>query len=421
MEISERFGFNLPSRDGDDLADINQISDNFRIIENVVPYVDGKFDPKSQNAQNGEAVSEAVKMVGNPILKYLTYEVKENNTVNIVSCDKTIYGKHIIPEFIDGYPVTSIGANFIPGMAWAFYGCENLTEIVIPDSVEVVGANAFSACINLNGVMFGRGVKTIKASAFSECSSLNFVKMHNVIETIEIGAFEECGALSDVYYSGSAEEWGNISVGRSNDYLLQANIHFNYDPTLTTKGYVDEALRNAVDQTFDPTSPNAQSGKAVAEAVSGKEDKKQWTLLKEIAVEEVVNRIIGGAFDKPYKELWVEAEITFETDYTSAKTGLFSLGAKSLGTTHTEYWSSISNGSKERLKAHCYVSPSGSLETTTFHSTSYYVANTPKTTAFLNRYDWRSGFDQITLTLSEESGGLGLHFGVGTKLKVWGR
>lgn len=36
MEKSEKFGFNLPSSNSDDIADINQISDNFRIIDNKV-------------------------------------------------------------------------------------------------------------------------------------------------------------------------------------------------------------------------------------------------------------------------------------------------------------------------------------------------------------------------------------------------
>lgn len=36
MEYSPIFGFYLPSRDGDDIADINQISDNFKIIDERV-------------------------------------------------------------------------------------------------------------------------------------------------------------------------------------------------------------------------------------------------------------------------------------------------------------------------------------------------------------------------------------------------
>ena len=75
MEQSTKFGFNLPSRDSDDIADINQISDNFKIIEENVPSnedlknvkieTDKVFDPKSENAQSGVAVAEAIKNMPN--------------------------------------------------------------------------------------------------------------------------------------------------------------------------------------------------------------------------------------------------------------------------------------------------------------------------------------------------------------------
>lgn len=43
MEKSANFGFSLPSRDTDDIADINQISANFKIIdEKMVEREDGK-------------------------------------------------------------------------------------------------------------------------------------------------------------------------------------------------------------------------------------------------------------------------------------------------------------------------------------------------------------------------------------------
>lgn len=74
MEYSEKYNFYLPSRDGDDIADVNQISDNFRIIEENIPSkkdlddavgnvkieVDQIYDPTSKNAQSGIAVAEAI-------------------------------------------------------------------------------------------------------------------------------------------------------------------------------------------------------------------------------------------------------------------------------------------------------------------------------------------------------------------------
>lgn len=41
-------------------------------------------------------------------------------------------------------------------------------------------------------------------------------------------AFAWCYSLADVYYTGSEAEWRTIAVGRYNDELLNANIHYNH-------------------------------------------------------------------------------------------------------------------------------------------------------------------------------------------------
>ena len=48
-----------------------------------------------------------------------------------------------IPDSIDGYTISSIGAN-------AFQDCSNLTEVTIPNSVTNIGDNAFNGCTNLS-------------------------------------------------------------------------------------------------------------------------------------------------------------------------------------------------------------------------------------------------------------------------------
>lgn len=289
MEISERFGFNLPSRDGDDLADINQISDNFRIIENVVPYVDENYDPKSKNPQSGEAVFGAIKTVRNPILNYIAYEIVEDGTVDIVSCDRAIKGDYIIPDTIEGCPVTSIGKSFSPANRWAFEGCENLTSIIIPDSVTLIGIDAFSSCYNLKKIVMGSGIATIGESAFYNCLALKEITIPENITKIDTGAFEKVNNLADVYYNGTSEQWNEIIVQGKNEPLVNATIHFNYDPTLTTKGYVDEALKNVVDQTYSPKSENAQSGIAVAEALATVGG--EYELIETITLAEAVSTI----------------------------------------------------------------------------------------------------------------------------------
>ena len=75
----------------------------------------------------------------------------------------------IIPEFIEhkgeNIPVTTIGD-------YAFHGCNNLTSVVIPNSVTTIGDYAFSGCSSLTSVVIPSSVTTIGYSAFSDCNNL---------------------------------------------------------------------------------------------------------------------------------------------------------------------------------------------------------------------------------------------------------
>lgn len=66
MEKSENYGFFLPSRDADDIVDVNQISENFRKIDDEMSEmlkgkgVDQTFKSDSLNPQSGKAIAGAL-------------------------------------------------------------------------------------------------------------------------------------------------------------------------------------------------------------------------------------------------------------------------------------------------------------------------------------------------------------------------
>ena len=78
----------------------------------------------------------------------LAYTVIDNNTCYISRIGSCTDLDIKIPEYIDGYKVTSIGNG-------AFAFCDGLTSIVIPDSVTSIDGYAFSGCSSLTSIEFG--------------------------------------------------------------------------------------------------------------------------------------------------------------------------------------------------------------------------------------------------------------------------
>ena len=97
--------------------------------------------------------------------------------------------------------VTSIGS-------YAFNDCDSLTSITIPDSVTSIGGSAFESCDSLTSVTIGDGVTSIGWYAFGYCDSLTSVTIGNGVTSIGWGAFYNCTALTSIVIPDSVTSIG---------------------------------------------------------------------------------------------------------------------------------------------------------------------------------------------------------------------
>ena len=111
---------------------------------------------------------------------------------------------------------TSIGYD-------AFWYCERLFSVIIPDGVESIGDNAFENC-GLRKLTLGKNVKTIGDNAFASCSEL--LEIHSL--AVEPPAYLR-GSPDGVLFSGISNTYGILYVPEGSvDAYRQADEWGNF-------------------------------------------------------------------------------------------------------------------------------------------------------------------------------------------------
>lgn len=77
-----------------------------------------------------------------------------------------------------------------------------LTSIVIPDSVTELGSGAFSECWRLTHAVIGRGITRLKDCTFETCQYLEHLELPEGLEHIDYHALVECYSLKTIWVNG---------------------------------------------------------------------------------------------------------------------------------------------------------------------------------------------------------------------------
>ena len=130
---------------------------------------DGLTDGSHCNVCN--AIIEAQKVI-HAGSQGLGYKVISDNACEITGKGTCADTEIVIPQYIDGYEVTSIGED-------AFKYHSGLTDIKIPEGVTSIGDYAFYKCSGLTSITIPKGVTSIGDYALSGCSSLEAIQVSN--------------------------------------------------------------------------------------------------------------------------------------------------------------------------------------------------------------------------------------------------
>ena len=92
----------------------------------------------------------------------------------------------------------------------AFHGCQRLTSITLPNSLTSLESDAFEDCSSVLTIQLGTGLTQIASGTFRGCKSLLSINIPSNISRIGSGAFSDCGVLNKVYIS-DLKSWCSIT------------------------------------------------------------------------------------------------------------------------------------------------------------------------------------------------------------------
>ena len=127
-----------------------------------------------------------------------SYNTHEDGSVTITGLSGSIWDRVVVPDEIDGHPVTAIGNS-------AFMSKNDLSLITLPDTVLSIGNQAFNFCHWLWNVRLPEHLFSIGTFAFSFCDHLPEIRLPDTVMEIGDWAFYGCGSLRSIHLPDSIE------------------------------------------------------------------------------------------------------------------------------------------------------------------------------------------------------------------------
>ena len=188
-------------------------------------------DEQKKSAPDAEGGSEVLPE--EPPEQELLYQSLGNGTCCVAGPGGVKDACVVIPK------TSPAGERVVKIASRAFFGCEGITAVQIPETVREIGALAFADCKNLvyisvsaqnpvycdvDGVLYTADLRVLVQYPPLRAGDPLIVPAS--VTAISEMAFYQCKNLKSVLYEGSGEDWERIEVGSRNYALIASAIRF---------------------------------------------------------------------------------------------------------------------------------------------------------------------------------------------------
>ena len=190
----------------------------------------------------------------------------ESNNPNYKSIDGVLFDSsmNVLMEYPVGNKKTSYtipnGVKTID--EYAFAESPNLTNVEMPNSLEIIKKEAFLRC-KLTSIIIPNNVTKIYQNAFADCSNLSDIKLGNSLKVIEGSAFGGCAAEELVIPDSVEDLAGFYGCSNLKNVTIGSNVKYIRYGTFAGSALTSATFKNTLGWWY-ANNPTAQSGTSIS-------------------------------------------------------------------------------------------------------------------------------------------------------------